>query len=50
MKTPNTKHQTPGSFQIPNAKSKTGGCWTLSLRIGVSDFVGVWCLVFGVFR
>jgi hypothetical protein len=50
MKTPNTKHQTPNNFQTPNAKSKADGSWTMSLKLVVWDFVGVWCSVFGVFR
>jgi hypothetical protein len=45
--TPNTKHQTPTNFQIPNINSLVAlQCCRLVFE-GWRLF-GVWCLVFGV--
>src|SRR6185503_13062875 len=48
MKTPNTKHQTPKNFQLPSTNSRRSSDARLWV-FGIWKFVGVWCLVFGVY-
>jgi hypothetical protein len=50
MKTPNTKHQTPNSFQTPNTNPVSGRRQAPELgrmKTGWSLVFGSWCL-FGV--
>src|SRR5437867_1749268 len=51
-KTPNTKHQTPNNLQSSNTKTHAGERQRSrrDCAFGVWKFVGVWCLVFGVFK
>src|ERR1051325_9800005 len=46
----NIKHQTPNTKETPNIKHQTRGV-SISVRLlkfGIWNFLGVWCLVFGV--